>query len=276
MTRIVKFAYVLVLLALPLDGYAQDRKSPLDGQPAVRKRKLLVKKRFELAPLFESSINADFRHTLSFGLKGEYHLSDMFSIGALGAYGISLDTGLTNRITDSLGDSVPPGDPTPTRAEFEQHLNEIPLHGAVYASITPWYGKLAAFGAAFVNFDFYFQGGLAVAQLSADCDPSVCTDSMPGGDPGAGIPGDADPNNDPVLNDGLQLGVYLGGGIHIFVSDFVAIDFTVRDYLFNDNPSGLDFNADQAVTDDDNRFLNHLFIGMGLSFFLPTDIERTP
>jgi outer membrane beta-barrel protein len=260
-------------LAHAEDG--DERKSPLEGQPAVRKRKLLVKKRFEVTPLFESSVNADFKHTLSFGLKAEYHLSDMFSIGGLGAYGIPLNTGLTSRIVDTLPATGTPGDPTPSQTEFEEHLNEMPLHAAVYASITPWYGKLAAFGAFFVNFDFYFQGGLAIASLKNDC-CSFPTDSMPGGDEEAGIPSDGNPNNDPALNDGIEPGLYLGGGIHIFVSDAVALDFTVRNYMFKDNPSGLDFNADQAVKEEDSRFLNHLFLGLGVSIFLPTKVKRTP
>ena len=271
---VAALAAALFVTSLPADAVAQKRKSVLEGQPAVRERKLLVKKRFEVTPLFESSMNADFKHTLSFGLKAEYHLSDMFSIGGLGAYGIALNTGLTTRIADTLPASPTPGDPTPSREQFEQHLNEMTTHGAIYGSITPWYGKLAAFGAAFVNFDFYFQGGLAVASLTNEC-CTFATDSMPGGDPAQGIPGDDDPNNDPALNDGLKLGLYLGGGIHVFLNDYIALDFTVRDYIFNDNPSGLDFDADQAVEDEDNRFLNHLDLGVGVSIFLPTKIKRT-
>jgi outer membrane beta-barrel protein len=250
------------------------KRNPLDGQPPVRHRKLLVKRRFEVGPAFESSVNADFMHTPSAGLKLEFHLSDMLSIGAVGFYGFPLETGLTDRIVDTLPNSVDdPDDPTPSRTEFEEHLNRMPMHAAGYVTLTPWYGKLAAFGSLFVHFDFYFSGGLAVAQLENDC-CSFATDPNPGG--GEGMAPDDDPNNDPALNDGLRLGLFLGGGIHVFLNDFIALDLTVRDYLFSDNPSGLDFDADLAVTDDDNRFLNHLFLGAGLTFLLPTKVKRTP
>ena len=107
-----------VLLAASGSAYADRRKSPLEGQPAVRHRMLLVNKRFELAPTFESSINADFRHTVSGGLKAEFHLSDMFSIGAIGMFGTSFNTGLTTRIIDTLPQDAPSaGDPTPSKAE---------------------------------------------------------------------------------------------------------------------------------------------------------------
>ena len=252
-----------------------DRKNPLEGQPAVRHRLLLVKQRFEFAPAFESSVNADFQHTFSAGLKLEYHLTDMFSIGAVGFYGKGFDTKLNGRIVDDLPEDAEEGDPTPTHDEWVEHLNEIQAHGAAYLTVTPWYGKLAAFGKFFVNFDFYFSGGVAMASLKNTC-CSFDTDPAPGGDLDGGIVADNDPNDDAAINDGTRVGAYRGGGIHLFLSNWMALDLTVRSYLFSDNPSGLDFNADLAVTEDDNRFLNHLFMGVGLSFFLPASVDRTP
>lgn len=269
---------IAALVALPAGSASAERASSLSSEPAVRNRLLLVKKRFEATLAFESSINSDFRHSLGGGLKLEYHLSDMWSVGAVGIASTSINTGLASRIIKTLPDTSMEGDPTPTAQQFEQHLNSMPLHGAGYVGITPWYGKLAAFGKFFVNFDFYFQGGLAMAQLQNDC-CDFSTDPYPGG----GIDGngevvspDNDPNDDPAINDGTQFGLYFGGGIHVFINDFIALDLTVRDYMFSDNPSGLDFNADLAVTEEDNRFLNHLFMGAGISFLLPTDVKRTP
>lgn len=265
------------------EEYDDNTATALAKAPAVRHRLLLVKGRFELTPSFEASINVDYRHTVSGGLRAEYHLSDMLSAGLVGFFGTSFNTGLTSKILDSLPDgAVPAGDPTPNRQQYEQHLNSLPVHGALYGTITPWYGKLAAFGKAFVNFDFYFSGGLAVAQLSNTCSDMVCTDPSPGvldtrgdDDPTNDVLPDNNPNNDPPLNGGLQLGLYLGGGIHVFLNQWIALDLTVRNYMFNDNPSGLDFDADLAVTDTDSRFLNHLFMGVGVSIFFPFKAERT-
>jgi outer membrane beta-barrel protein len=274
MHRHVTAAAILGALLLSGGSASADRTNPLEGQPAVRHRLLLVKQRFEVAPAFESSVNADFKHTLSGGLKLEYHLSDMLSLGVVGFYGGGLNTGLNKKIRDDLPDEDVDGDPTPTQEQWDQHLNTMPIHGAGYVSITPWYGKQAAFGKFFVNFDFYFQGGVACAQLKNSC-CDFMTDPTPGGDLENGVLPDNDPNDDPAINDGSRIGGYLGGGIHVFLSNFVALDLTVRDYLFSDNPSGLDFDADLAVTEDDNRFLNHLFMGVGLSFFLPGKVKRT-
>ncbi len=95
-------------------------RNPLDGQPAVRNRKLLVSGRFEVTPMFSTSVNADYKHTVGGGLKLEYHLNDSLSFGAFGVLGTSFNTGLTSRIADTLPEPPPDaGDPTPTQAEFE-------------------------------------------------------------------------------------------------------------------------------------------------------------
>ena len=271
---------VVAVLAVSAEVYAEGRRTnTLATDVAVRRRRLLVKNRFELAPLFESTINADFRHIVGGGAKLEYHLGDMLSIGVVGVYSTALDTKLVDKIKPTLEMTSDPKTREPSQAEFMDRLNKMPLHGAAYISLTPWYGKLAAFSQAFVAFDFYFQAGLSFAQLKSDCPTTVCNDDgLSHLDPGTGdtIPPDNNPNNDRPLNDGNRIGLYLGGGIHVFLNDFLALDMTVRDYAFTDNPSGADFNADLLVSNADNRFLHHLFFGVGISVMLPTTVKRTP
>jgi outer membrane beta-barrel protein len=282
------------VLAVSGAAYGERRQNSLAGDVAVRHRRLLVSNRFELAPLFESTINADFRHIIGLGAKLEYHLSDKLSIGVIGVGSTSLTTKLVDRIVPSFDTQAEKQmkladmrvqNPNavirePSQDEFMDRLNTMPFHGAAYASLTPWYGKLAAFSQAYVAFDFYFQAGVAFAQLNSSCPATICGDQFPGvSHPGMGnetVPPDLDPNNDPPLNSGGRIGLYLGGGIHVFLNDFLALDMTVRDYAFTDNPSGADFNADLFVSDADNRFLHHLFFGVGISVMLPTGVKRTP
>jgi outer membrane beta-barrel protein len=267
------------------DAEAERRQNSLSGDVAVRHRRLLVKNRFEVTPLFESTLNPEFQHIVGGGLKLEYHLSDMFSIGALGVGSTQFNTKLTDRIVDTLEPT--PNDMTrePSVEEFTSRLNTMPIRGAAYIGITPWYGKLAAFSAAYVAFDFYFQAGVSYAQLKSDCPSNICNDPSPGKPRPMGdmtIPPDNNPNNDDPLNSGTRIGLYLGAGIHVFLNDFLALDLTIRDYAFSDNPSGADYNADlfvgknQATGDDDNRFLHHLFFGAGISIMFPTKVKRTP
>ena len=281
----MKIHAVLVMLLVTAGGlatpaHAQRRVSDLPDAPAVRQRRLLVSHRLELTPLFESTINADFRHILGGGAKLEYHLNDMFSLGLIGVASTALDTKLVDKIVPTLEKDINNATREPSQAEFTNRLNTMPLHGAAFVSVTPWYGKLAAFAQAYVAFDFYFQAGVAFAQLKSDCPSSVCSDRSPGQTftdaNNMMIFADNNPNNDPPLNSGSRVGLYLGGGIHVFLNDFLALDMTVRDYAFNDNPSGADFNADLFVSDADSRFLHHLFFGVGVSVMLPTTVKRTP
>jgi len=273
-------AAALVTAGLANQAQADGRRqNTLASDVAVRHRRLLVAKRFELTPLFESTINADFRHIVGGGAKLEYHLGDMLSIGVIGVGSTALDTKLVDKIRPTLEMDADPKTREPSQAEFMDRLNTMPIHGAAYVSLTPWYGKLAAFSQAYVAFDFYFQAGLAFAQLKSDCPATVCNDDGQSHlDPATGdtIPPDNNPNNDRPLNDGSRVGLYLGGGIHVFLNDFLALDLTVRDYAFTDNPSGADFNADLFVSNADNRFLHHLFFGVGISVMLPTTVKRTP
>jgi outer membrane beta-barrel protein len=263
------------------------RKNTLPDDVAVRNRRLLVNGRFEVTPTFESTINPEYQHIVGGGLKLEYHLGDMFSIGAVGIGSTQFNTKLTDRIVPTLENNADPMTLEPSQAEFTSRLNTMPLHGAGYISITPWYGKLAAFSQAYVAFDFYFQAGVSFAQLKSNCPANVCSDPSPGKPrPGAmmgeTIPPDNNPNNDDPLNNGSRVGLYLGGGLHVFLNDFLALDLSVRDYAFSDNPSGADYNADRfvgkndATGDDDNRFLHHLFFGAGISIMFPTTVKRTP
>jgi outer membrane beta-barrel protein len=268
------------------DAHADRRKNDLEDQPAVRARRLLVKNRFEVTPLFESTMNAEFQHIVGGGLKLEYHLSDMISIGGVGVASTQFNTKLTDRILGTLETMSDDATREPSRDEFRLRLNTMPFRGAAYVGITPWYGKLAAFGQAFVAFDFYFQAGVSFAQLNSDCPPTVCSDTSPGrprpGPGGEMLPPDNNPNNDPPLNSGSRVGLYLAGGIHVFLNDFIALDLTVRDYAFSDNPSGADYNADlfvgrnETTGSDDNRFLHHVFVGAGVSIMFPTKVKRTP
>lgn len=264
---------------------AQQRKSLLEGQPVVRHKMELRDKRFELAPSFDMSIAADYKTTLGFGAKIEYHLTDMLSIGGMIYYGRPLNTGLTNQIEDSLPDS-PGTDPTPSKSQFTEHLNELTLHGGAHATFTPWFGKISLFGKAFINFDVYIQGGLGFAQTKSEWDDSdgpvteTCYNVCIGedGKPYQCEPYECytDPRNDAPQNSGFNPGLLVGVGVHAFINKWIALDLSVRDYVFSDNPSGLDFDGDNKVDGDDKRFLSHLFFGLGVSMYFPPKIKVSP
>src|SRR5689334_21892815 len=122
---------VLAVLAVSAEVYAEGRRqNTLATDVAVRRRRLLVKNRFELAPLFESTINADFRHIIGGGAKLEYHLSDKLSIGVVGVASTALNTKLVDKIRPTLEPATDIKTREPSQDEFMDRLNTMPLHGA--------------------------------------------------------------------------------------------------------------------------------------------------
>src|SRR5260370_34610799 len=71
---------LVAVLAAPDTAFADRRTNGLAGDVADRPPPPLGKKRVEFAPPFQSTINADFRHTPRRGAQLQYHLRDMFSI----------------------------------------------------------------------------------------------------------------------------------------------------------------------------------------------------
>ena len=76
-------------------------------------------------------------------------------------------------------------------------------------------------------------------------------------------------NSSALASAGVQLGLYVGAGIQIFVTKNIALDLFLRNYIFEDNPTGFDLNNDLSVTVEDNQYYQHLFTGIGLSILLP-------
>jgi outer membrane beta-barrel protein len=272
-------AYALCTVAALGSAAAAQTHEPLADQPEVRHRIELRASRFEITPTFEASISAYFKHTIAGGLKLEYHINDYLSIGGMVFYGGSFNTGLLDQVIDSLPPAGQEMYPTPSQDVARQHANTIPLHGGAGLTFTPFAGKLAFFSRAFLAYDVYLSAGFGFAKTQNDFKETLPDGTVVGDsdticdakcdDPVAANHVFNDPRNDGPHNAGFQPGVQFGGGLHLFFSEVVALDLYVRDYMFTDNPSGLDYNYDYKVDDSDRRFLSHLFFGAGLALFLP-------
>lgn len=267
----IRIPTVALALGIIYGGTAAAKPRPLSEQPAVRHKFELRDLRLEVVPTFEASVAAEFKNTLSGGLKIEYHLTDALSIGVMGFFGTDINTGLLDQVVDSLPTSMPVNDPTPTQAQALEHANTMPIHGGAGLTFTPWFGKLGLFGRAFLSYDIYVSGGFGFAmtknKFDGDDDTPVCDSNCQDPDPMRRL--NNDPRNDGPHNEGFNPGIQFGGGFHLYLSNFAALDIYLRDYMFTDNPSGFDVNFDKQVDNDDRRFMSHLFVGVGLSFFIP-------
>jgi hypothetical protein len=72
----------------------------------------------------------------------------------------------------------------------------------------------------------------------------------------------------------------LGVGGRLFISDFLAIFFNLRDYVFQDkfeSPSRMGGTAAAAEANADKQIVNNVMFTLGASFFVPTGFRyHTP
>jgi len=260
------------VLALASTDARAERKSPLEGQPAIRHRYEMRKGRFELGPSFGFTINRSLRHAILFGAKLQYHLNDWLSLGADFGYGISIDSGLTSELKNQCGSSCIGSASDPSQNdnvkpwdEHQKRFSNIQLAGDVRVTFTPISGKMGIFSKLFVGYDLYAFAGLGLAMLSNKAD---------------GIPSEAD-----GVSQGIRIGPAFGLGMHLFFTKWVSMGVEIKDLAFSDNESGGDVTrglSDAELTQnkilidgDDKQFSNHWLVGVNFTFFLPAKVEMS-
>ena len=266
---------LLVLLALPTllpETAHADRRNPLEGQPAVRRRLLLRKLRFEVTPQFVTSINQDYKHAFGPGINLQFHLTDWLAIGVQGVYTLNSDTALEDKVRAALPTAAynSYAGPQPNLNIHDEHVMGINAIFSAYAQITPFYGKIAFFSALFVNYDLYVNGGIGFVSYVSKCCSTVDVGSKPGYNPAQD-----DPNVQNGHFDGLKIGGQIGVGAHIYFNEWFGLQFELRDYIVGANPGGLDVNGDRKLNSADEGPQNNIFFGIGLTFMLPPTARQS-
>jgi outer membrane beta-barrel protein len=264
---------LLVLLALPTllpEAARAERRNPLAGQPAVRRRLLMRKLRFEVTPQFLTSINQDYKHAFGPGANLQFHLTDWLAIGVQGAYLLNSDTALEDKVRGALPTAAynSYAGPQPNLQIHDEHVLGINAIMSAYAQITPFYGKIAFFSALFVNYDLYVNGGIGFVNYTSKCCSTVDTT----GKPAETMP---DPNTQNGHFDGLKVGGEFGVGAHIYFNEWLGLQFELRDYIVGANPGGLDVNGDRKLDSGDEGPQNNLFFGVGVTIMLPPTARQS-
>jgi outer membrane beta-barrel protein len=252
-----------------------DRRNPLDGQPAVRRRTLMRKLRFEVTPQFVTSINQDYKHAFGPGINLQFHLTDWLAIGVQGVYTLNTNTALEDKVRAALPDdaSMPYksySGPQPTRQIHDDHVMGINAIFSGYAQITPFYGKISFFTSLFMNYDLYINGGIGFVNYTSNCCRTVDVTGKPNA--AAGVD---DPNTQNGHFDGLKVGGQIGVGAHIYFNEWIGLQFELRDYIVGANPGGLDVNGDRKLDSGDIGPQNNLFFGIGVTFMLPPSARQS-
>ncbi len=177
--------------------------------------------------------------------------------------------------------------PAPLLHDFQAGLTRAQWQSSIDAVFTPFAGKLGLFSAAFTEYDIYIFGGLGLMgwnkhypdaestaeQLELNTDPEnpmYC---------GAGMAQDPECLLHPVVADsGVKLGFSFGGGVHLFINDFVAVNLEVQDIVTSNNLAGLNTTVDDippVVDRQDADVFHNVTMQVGAKFYIPFKAKRT-
>lgn len=247
--------FFALAMAWPVAAEAQERKSPLEDAPAIRRRLELRDKRFEIGVGVGSSVGQDFYHAVTVNGRLGFHLTDWLALS--GTFGHNLTPKMRTSFHDKLLETLPAmrgpnADRTPTRTEAQAGMNRIAQFIAPQVELVPFTGKFALFGALFMSYDFYAFGGPGFIKFESD---------------GAACAAGANAASCPVT--GMKIGANFGAGMHAFFNDWFAVNLELRDILLKNNPSGRDKNGDTVANDLDMDWDSNYLVTFNFMFFLP-------
>jgi outer membrane beta-barrel protein len=255
--------------------------------------------------------NLRFDFTDWIGLRGSfmYGVIDVESklLKALNDGGLPVGT---NSPSGDVGTGVGPfrptdqlDNPSALQHDFQAGLTKLQFQASLDVAFTPFAGKLGLFSAVFTEYDIYIFGGVGFVNWARHYPNARSTSLQLTQDYGAmgqGIANSTDPSQanycenpagtansecllHPVQPDsGFRVGGSFGAGLHLFITDWLAINPEVHDIIVGHNDAGL--NA--TITDVPPRVQNggngtdrvarhNVSFNLGFAFYLPPKAKRT-
>ncbi|MBU1241187.1 outer membrane beta-barrel domain-containing protein [Myxococcota bacterium] len=207
-------------------------------------RKLILKqKRVELIPYMGITMNDNLIRHFLLGGEFSYYLSDALSFGVGGHAYVKQQTDrayLTGLQQRAL----------PT-------LNQYLYSATVNANYEAAYGKMAIHNKKILQWGIFLTGGLGVTGTEV-------------------IPRNA--GHEPWSNTNIT--ILVGVGFRIFISKWLTLNASVRNYMMQDKFENSNRDNTQASAEDGEsnaaaRFINNIVFQIGISVFFPTDFTYT-
>ena len=185
--------------------------------------------------------------------------------------------------------------PAPLQHDFQAGLTRNQFLASLDVVFTPFSGKLGLFSGIFTEYDLYLFGGLGLSNWQKHY-PNVSSTTEQLGNLNTSDASkkdgsyckttgatDSEVNREcflhPVKADtGIKVGPSFGGGIHIFLADFAAINVDVQDIMSNNNLAGLNTTTTEVppTVDKDDRNWNHnVMMSLGVTFYFPPKAKRS-
>jgi outer membrane beta-barrel protein len=205
--------------------------------------------RLELQPFTGITINDNLIRHYVFGADINYFLTDVFWVGLEGQYYIHQ---LTNE-EELLGSEY----------NLAPTLNQYKYAGALNFGYVPVYGKFAWFNRSIVSWEIWASAGIGVTFTKV-------------------IP--RDPANSGLAFTNTDLTPNVGLGSRFFLTDWLTVNFALRDYIlpdkFEPRPDGAAVGittSAQAKAQAQSALVNNVIFSVGVGFYLPTKFQyKTP
>jgi len=214
----------------------------------VPRKRFLKGGRFELAPFTGVSVNDILIQHFVFGVDLNYFLTDALSVGLQGNYYIK-------HLTDREADVGLQYDRIPT-------LNRYLWGAALNFGYVPAYGKFAFFNKGIMHWEIVASAGFGITQ----------TEIIP-----------RDVSLAAFQNLALTPNVGIGG--RFFVTDWLTINYMLRDYIILDKfepllrskETGMFVDPASAKAHADAKMVNNVMFYLGVGVYLPTGFQyKTP
>lgn len=248
----------LLVLAATSVAEAQEimLEGPLAGAPACRNCVLQREGRFTVSPLITFTLLDDFRRHIFFGARLEYNITDWLGIAVSGAYGLGVDTGLTEEVSLKAPNGIEsnranypfPADEAGARAAREQTTNLLGRFlgfATIELMFIPLRGKFGLFSRLFLDVDLYIFLGYSFAFVDERRDVDCRTEEFINdrGYAGGRVPGGWEPmaQRCPWVGEGydaaevpragtrlaVNAGTY-GLGVSIYTNNWLSVNLEYR------------------------------------------------
>jgi outer membrane beta-barrel protein len=220
------------------------RRATYDDIVVVPRKAFLKSGRLELAPFTGVSLNDVLIHHYTVGGDLNFYLTDVFSIGLQGQYFIK-ERSERETLVGLQYNRVP-------------SLNKYKYAASFNFGYVPGYGKFTLFDKYIWHWDIFVAAG--VGAIWTEIIPRVAEDQT---------------------FQSINIAPDFGLGTRFFLSDWLTISFSFRDYTFNDKFEPTDRMRGEAIENvkarASSQLVNNIMFFASVGFYLPTSFQyRTP
>jgi outer membrane beta-barrel protein len=289
-------------MLLPSTAHAK-KPGVLEGKPIVVERIELRKLRFSFTPMVGMTLSQPYVHKGFAGGKLRFDITDWIGVRGGFSYGVlDVDAKLLKAIN---GGGLPEGveaagraepvrpnseldNPAPLLHDFRAGLTKLQWQASADLAFTPFAGKLGIFQSIFTEYDIYIFGGVGITSWAKHY-PNKSTSEILGlnTDPNNEFycrEGGTGPQNGECLlhpvkaEEGVKVGGSFGGGLHLFITDWVSINPEIHDIVVSQNIAGLNATITDVppVVDNTDRVAVHnVTFNLGVTFYFPPRAKRS-